>query len=434
MGLSFSRADNLVRTIKRDMNDGSGPLGFGQKGLDAKEIRSITKALSNMSAKDADKVIDKLDKMGLLGKFAREVMESPDLKKGGMSASDRGALFATLARSLDGASMASLTNAFVDNGRSFSQIVDYAGEISRAISTHASLQQQIDFVEASGANNTSTGYDAPMVMSKSDNVITVVGKKPPKYTYTDANLYIGNKPRPKDVAQGGIGNCYFLAGLMAMAKQQPSAIKNAIDYNPATKNFEVTFYPSGVKKTVVVTQAELKDNIQRGGGGIVDNTGGRSPIWASVMETAFAKSRDSNPKDGLDQGYNAIGAGGYGSEGLYNLTGSLVRNERVAGLNNSQQNDLALTIQKAIIKGQPITLSVASETTGKPQDHLRDNHAYSVEAVYRDAKGQWLVDLRNPWGHNKNIGEGANSNNANIGVSLNRLADARASTWFHIGQ
>ena len=53
-----------------------------------------------------------------------------------------------------------------------------------------------------------------------------------------------------------------------------------------------------------VTHAELADNIARHGGSRMDNTGKDQIAWPAVFETAYAKMFDSNPKDGLLEGYN----------------------------------------------------------------------------------------------------------------------------------
>jgi hypothetical protein len=147
MGLSFSRVNNLVSQINRDMKDGPGLFGGGQKGLDAKEVRAFTKALSKMSAKDADAVFNKLEKMGKLDDLARAIIKSPDLMKG-MSISDRRGLFATLAKKLDGQSLAAFTKEFANNATSFGKSFDCISEMFRAVDNNSSFDRKIDFYTA----------------------------------------------------------------------------------------------------------------------------------------------------------------------------------------------------------------------------------------------------------------------------------------------
>lgn len=442
MSLILNKVDRLAHTIKRDLNDGAGPFGLGQKGLDAKEVRSITKALSNMSPKNADKLFDKLEKMGLLCKFVREVMESPDLRKGGMTASDRGALFSTLARSLDGASMASLSNAFMNKASSLGQMADYAGEITRAISTHASLQQQIDFVGASGlvvAPATSRPIsiaNAPTSGSSSGATGSTITVTAP-YTYTAANLYDAGGPQPSDIAQGGIGDCGYLSTLAAVAQENPSAIRNAISYNERTQTFNVQLYTrSGRQVTVRVDQAAVRANIARadGSGSLLDNNPGqRTPVWPAVMESAFARLRDSNHRNGVAEGYQAIGKGEFPSSVMMTVTGSEGRSAQFSinpGETQAQAiNRLGTTVETALNANKPVT---AWTVAGTSADGLVDDHVYSVSSISQDSSGNWQVELRNPWGQNN--WEGFSNNSATTTRPLQDLVNSGALYSFQIGR
>jgi hypothetical protein len=143
--IGFNRVDRAVSNIIRDMKDGPGIFGLGQRGLDAKEVRDFTQALSRMSPKEADAVFNKLEKMGKLDDFARALMDSPDLMKG-MSISDRRNLFSTLARKLDGQSLAALTKEFADNAPSFGKGFDFVKEMFRAVSNNSNFSTKIDFM------------------------------------------------------------------------------------------------------------------------------------------------------------------------------------------------------------------------------------------------------------------------------------------------
>ncbi len=142
--LGFNRVDRAVAQINRDMKDGPGIFGSGQRGLDAKEVKDFTQALSRMSPKEADAVFNKLEKMGKLDDLARALMDSPDLMKG-MSISDRRALFSTLARKLDGQSLAALTKEFANNAPSFGKGFDFVREMVRAVQNNSSFDRKIDF-------------------------------------------------------------------------------------------------------------------------------------------------------------------------------------------------------------------------------------------------------------------------------------------------
>jgi hypothetical protein len=146
----LNRVDNAVRQITRDMKDGPGIFGSGQKGLDAKEVRAFVKTLSKMSPREADAVFNKLEQTGKLDDLARALMKSPDLIRG-MSINDRRDLFSVLATKLDGQSLAAFTKELANNAPSFGKGMDFVSEMFRAIGNNSSFDRKIDFfVEMQG--------------------------------------------------------------------------------------------------------------------------------------------------------------------------------------------------------------------------------------------------------------------------------------------
>ena len=143
----FNPVDRAVNNITRDMKDGPGLFGLGERGLDAKEVREFTQALSRMSPREADQVFNKLEKMGKLDDLARALMDSPDLQRG-MSTSQRRDLFSMLARKLDGQSLAALTMEFAKNAPSFGKGFDFISDMYRAVQNNSSFDRQIDFLRA----------------------------------------------------------------------------------------------------------------------------------------------------------------------------------------------------------------------------------------------------------------------------------------------
>ena len=262
------------------------------------------------------------------------------------------------------------------------------------------------------------------------------------------------KPQDVDINQDSIADCYFVATLAAIADKQPQRIQNAISYDAATETFNVTLYkeewswtPPGFQTKAVVipvTQQELLDNIARSGGSNVDNVPGTDgPIWPAVMETAYAKLNDSNWANGLTEGYNTIN-GGFSRDAMFALTGDKGTDYKGFALFPvSIQADILYTqISYALSEGRPVTLSTDPERRSLwdmllgrqgPQDGLVDNHVYSVERIYKDANGQVMVELRNPWGHNQNVGEGSDSASAIITVPLTRLLETGGLEDFNVG-
>jgi hypothetical protein len=138
------RVERAVHQINKDIKDGPGIFGSGQKGLDAKEVRNFTKALSKMSPKEADEVFNKLEKSGKLDDLARALMDSPELRKG-MSVNERRDLFSQLATKLDGKSLAALTKEFAKEAPSFGKGIDFVSEMFRAVQNNSSFDRKIDF-------------------------------------------------------------------------------------------------------------------------------------------------------------------------------------------------------------------------------------------------------------------------------------------------
>lgn len=77
----------------------------------------------------------------------------------------------------------------------------------------------------------------------------------------DEPLYIGGAPRPEDIAQGGMGDCYFLAPLHQIVSQDPSAITDnlSVSGNSVSFTFQVVDSPEGdvYREEKVTTSADL---------------------------------------------------------------------------------------------------------------------------------------------------------------------------------
>jgi hypothetical protein len=250
------------------------------------------------------------------------------------------------------------------------------------------------------------------------------------------------EPSVIDVNQDSLANCYFAGSLMGLANGQPETIKNAMQFNPEDSSFDVTMYVrattegrGGVTveaRVVHVTKEEIQDNIQRGGGSVLDNgdTGYSVGMWPAVLETAYAKMNDSNPADGLDEGYQRIANGGKPADALFTLTGVVAPTFALSDDKLNQDAAFKL-IEHALHEGRPIVLGTGTEALPAkpgevalelPHDGLADHHAYVVSKIYRDENGVAQVELMNPLGHNRsNGGEAEPSDDYMITVPLSQL-------------
>jgi hypothetical protein len=265
---------------------------------------------------------------------------------------------------------------------------------------------------------------------------------------TDKDLYGPRGPRPDDIDQDYIGDCYLVATLSAVALRHPMLIKNLIHYDRISQRFVVGLYDvKGKKRHVQVTQLELEDNMIRNGGSRMDNTMERKIVWPAVFETAYAKLYDSKPLDGLDQGYVKIDGGGWPKDAMMAVTGSFgteLRFQLLPRITRQQSiNLLGSRVARALVRHRTITLWSVPEYDGRsqiqkknnapfPQDGLADNHVYTVISMTRTASRTWMVGLRNPWNDNMGVNEGRDSKSAFISVDLNTLVNTGGLNSFRV--
>jgi len=260
--------------------------------------------------------------------------------------------------------------------------------------------------------------------------------QPPAPKFTDKNLYAPGGPTANDIKQDVFGDCYFVATLGAVAQENPKIIKEAIYYDPNSQQFRVRLYDmKGHVKYLWVTQTELQDNVNRQGGSYVDNTGVYERTWPAVIETAYAKLFDTNPQDGLGEGYSKIIKGGWPSDAMMAITGN-------AGTQVTYHYYLTLgtygsvallgaKVSTSLQQHKGVTLWSVPEVDSRslwqklsgapiPQDGLVDNHVYTVVSMALNGT-DWNVTVRNPWGTNMGVGEGQDTKSATMTVSLRNL-------------
>jgi hypothetical protein len=296
-------------------------------------------------------------------------------------------------------------------------------------------------------------YDATRLAPRVDATRIAAEQPTPPPRFDAQDLYAGDGPRATDINQDRLGDCYFVATMAAIAEHQPDRIADAIQFDPQSGNYTVTMHekewgwmPPGWQTKEVqipVTQQELADNLQRGGGSTVDNRiGTDKPIWPAVMETAYAKMHDGNWSDGLSQGYQEID-GGHSYDALFALTGT--EGETLTPLmfdSKVSAEIMGTQISEALADGRPVTLATDPEprslwkvmTGGEAtQDGLVDNHVYMVERAYTDSNGDVQVELRNPWGSNQNVGEGRDTWSSTITVKLQDLIETAGLDYMNVG-
>jgi hypothetical protein len=199
---------------------------------------------------------------------------------------------------------------------------------------------------------------------------------------------------PSDVDQGGLGDCYLIAALGALALQEPSVLEDAIVDN-GDGTYTVTFHepnPHSVwqlwesdwreVQITVTDEFPVRDGVPvfaRFG----DGTGDHGELWAMLLEKAYAQWKG---------GYDEIGDGGSPGAVMTALTGQ-----------DSESSGDPMpfdAMAEAFEDGVAIVLSTPKGGTGPlfESGALVGQHAYFVTGVDRDSQ---TITIRNPWGWHK---------------------------------
>ncbi|MCY2932104.1 MAG: C2 family cysteine protease [Planctomycetota bacterium] len=185
-----------------------------------------------------------------------------------------------------------------------------------------------------------------------------------------------------DINQGNLGDCYFLAGLSALA-QTDSALVNQSITALGDGTYAVRFYRNGVECYYRIdAQLPVTASGSLAYAGLTRNG---SELWVALLEKAFAQFRSGQ------NSYASI-EGGYLDEAYTALTGMSYTYCSTQGLSATA---LAQRMQAALAAGHAVTAG-STTTDNNP---IVGNHAYEVHAVeYDSATGTWYVTVYNPWG------------------------------------
>lgn len=266
------------------------------------------------------------------------------------------------------------------------------------------------------------GYDHVMPFNRSD-YLGGVGESVITPDRTRAPLFVKgagdvNEVSLNDINQAGLGDCYLMATLGAVAMQDPQAIKNMIRENE-DGTFTVTF-KERIYGTNPPEYSDKPITVSPDFPGFLDGWGhaqaadangkGQKEIWPLVIEKAYAELRGGY--DVLDKGARPVDMmeaitgrpakvepdrddfsnAGVGSPiGLYNVV-------------NKTFGDLADDLRK----GKAVVFSTPAERKDAngmviPNEPLPfdlvHSHSYVVESAYQDAQGKQWLKLYNPWGN-----------------------------------
>jgi hypothetical protein len=238
------------------------------------------------------------------------------------------------------------------------------------------------------------------------------------HNFAGTPLFAGGGPQPQDVVQGGAADCYFMAELAALAKNDPARIRQSI-FDMGNGTYGVDLSAAG-KDQYVLVNAELPVNSS--GAPIDAGLGPRGDLWVALMEKAWTFARPVQNQTiangggviapGADVGTYAMldgngtqaagkGApGGYQSE-LFNLMGLGPQNFNNTPGNQTAEDYFFDGVVADLNAGEAILVGTVSSITGP--SGLIGYHSYLVDHInytYDSSGFQYpaSVTLYNPYG------------------------------------
>jgi hypothetical protein len=195
----------------------------------------------------------------------------------------------------------------------------------------------------------------------------------------------------ESVSQGGIGDCWFLAGLISELKRDPNFLSKRMVLNP-DGSYTVTFFRDGKPVKVRVDGQTMNRGVD--------------PPLVNIYEKAFAQFRGNGRYRGIEGDSEYIpDVGEYFSPNRWRDGHVLRPWEDMNGKDRPMMDADDITYDKLkdlVDKKVPMTMSIPNgyNTDGRtgPGEKLVSDHVYVIEKVFKDPSGKEMVLLSNPWG------------------------------------
>jgi hypothetical protein len=215
-------------------------------------------------------------------------------------------------------------------------------------------------------------------------------------TFANKPLFSSSGPTVSDIRQQELGDCYFMAGLGAIAQANPNALRqNVVDFNDGTYGVRLGDKFYRVDNDLPVASISSTTPAYAG-------LGQQNSMWAAVVEKAFAHYRTGA------NSYTSI-EGGFGQE-IMRALGDPAASMRFIANTYASAVAMAADFAARLSRGEALTFGTGDrylgvvKHTGAP---LVFSHEYTVVRVVRNAWGTITgITLRNPWGHNGSPNDG----------------------------
>jgi hypothetical protein len=185
-------------------------------------------------------------------------------------------------------------------------------------------------------------------------------------------------PQYDDIAQGAVGDCYYLAALASLADTDPNIIQQMVA-PMGDGTFAVRFY-SGGSEVYLRLDADLPAS---GSSPAYAKLGKDGELWVPIVEKAYAYFRYGQ------NSYSSI-SGGWMSA-VYTQVANCASPWRYT---TGTAADLYNYIASNLAGGHPVTMGSYSNASGP----IVGGHAYMVKSVATSESGSY-VTVYNPWGY-----------------------------------
>lgn len=176
----------------------------------------------------------------------------------------------------------------------------------------------------------------------------------------------GKQVSPDEIGQGGIGDCFLMAALAAIARKEPDVLRKMIRQHKTTQAAWVRFYDGVPAKEVLVGPVDNLFPVWKAGS--PHGTAGESvfaqqlggpppPKWPLIIEKAYALQFRAGS-------YAELNQGGLSSITMTHITGRpsqlIVVNNKVAGFKTIEFSELL----EWDTNGQPVVIGTKSSPPG----------------------------------------------------------------------
>lgn len=212
---------------------------------------------------------------------------------------------------------------------------------------------------------------------------TTINNTPGEYVLNTSPLFSKGGPVVADINQGSLGDCYYLAGLAAVAQDQPDLIKSMFTDN-GNGTYGVRFYDDNGRPSYITVDQ------------YVDSAGATNDKdkWVQLAEKAYVEFRSESSEN--SNNYKAI-EGGW-DNGLISVTGCST--QVFYGQNYDTSSAWEAAVDNPLINAlqnhqEVLYASMQEATDVNGRTALVAQHMYSVLGY--DNQTDCFV-LRNPWG------------------------------------